>query len=105
MKLRRKTLEAVLFGGVWVFGPMDMEQGRWGKMMFLPNGRTFGYGNPNEYGWDFSHDSFRFLTKNREPTSIFEEVFTENDRLLLQGWSVLTPTSLYRLEQVDPADD
>ncbi len=84
---------------------MDTEQERWGKMMFLPNGRTFGYGNPNEYSWDFANDSFRFLTKETEPTSIFEEVFTENGRMLLQGWSVSNPSSLYRLEQADPAED
>ncbi len=84
---------------------MDMTQGRWGKMMFLQNGRTFGYGNPNEYRWDFLADAFRFLTKEGEPTSIYEEIFTEEGRILLQGRSASNPSSLYRLEQADPEAD
>jgi len=105
MKLRRKTLEAVLFSGVWVYGPMDMGEDRWGKMMFLQSGRTFGYGHANEYGWDFLGDTFRFLTKEGVPTSTYDEVFTEDGRVLLQGRAVHNPLSLYRLEQADPNEE
>jgi hypothetical protein len=105
MKLRRKILEPVLFGYVWVYGPMDMTEARWGKMVFLANGRTFGYGHPNEHGWDFSNDVFRLLRKDREPTSIYDEAFTEYGRLLLKGRPLENPDSLYCLRQVDYTDD
>jgi hypothetical protein len=102
MKLQRKMLEAVLFDGVWVYGPADLDKGRWGKMMFLRDGRTFGYGHPHEYGWDFVPDGFRFLQKDGEPTSIFKEVSTENGRMVLHGGPVLDPGSTYILEQAEP---
>ena len=105
MKLNRKALEAVLFGGVWVYGPMDINEARWGKMVFLLNGRTFGYDHPNEYGWDFFKGAFRLLRKDGEPTSVFEEAVTENDRMLLKGRSVEAPSSLYCLQQADSAED
>ena len=104
MKLRRQVLEAILFDGVWVYGPADLEQGRWGKMVFLRNGRTFGYDHPNEYGWDFAKDAFRFLQKEGEVTCIFEEVFMENGLMVLQGRPPLSPGSIHILEQADPTE-
>ncbi len=101
MRLDRRALEPVLFGCVWVYGPLDMKEDRWGKMVFLLNGLTFGYDHPNEHGWDFSNGSFRLLRKDREPTSIFQESSTEQGRVLLKGHSMQTPDSLYCLQQID----
>ncbi len=105
MKVNRKAVETALFGGIWLFGPMDMEQERWGRMMFVRNGRTFGYDHPNEEGWDFFKGSFRLLRKDGEPTSIFEEAVSENGRMLLKGRSIENPDSLYCLEQVGLTED
>jgi len=101
MKLSRTTIERVLFGDVWAFGPAETDES-WGKMVFLLSGRIFGYDNPNEYGWDFKSGTLRLRRKDGEPTSIYESVTTHNGRPRMLGRSLLSPGSIFRLERMDP---
>src|SRR5579871_3592318 len=101
MKLTRSNLDRLLFGDVWAFGPAENDE-FWGKMVFLPSGRIFGYDNPNEYSWSFKAGALRLLRKDGEPTSIYESVTTSNGRPRMLGRSLLSPGSVFRLERLDP---
>jgi hypothetical protein len=101
MKLTRTNLDRVLFGDVWAFGPAETDEA-WGKMVFLPNGRIFGYDNPNEYSWDFKSGALRLRRKDGEPTSIYDSVTTHNSRPRMLGRSLLSPGSIFRLERMGP---
>jgi hypothetical protein len=76
--------------------------GRWGHMVFLPFGRTFGYHNANEHGWDFKSGALRLIRNDGEPTSVYDNVTTTNGRPRLVGKSLLSPGSIFRLERMDP---
>jgi hypothetical protein len=101
MKITRASLDRLILGDVWIFGPAESDE-CWGKMVFLPYGRTFGYDNPNEHAWDFKAGALRLKRKDGEPTSIYDNVVTHNSRPRLFGKSLLSPGSVFRLERIDP---
>jgi hypothetical protein len=100
MKLTRVTVDRLILGDVWAFGPAENDE-CWGRMVFLPYGRIFGYDNPNEYGWDFKAGALRLKRRDGEPTSVYVRVMTRDSRPLLLGQSLLSPGSVYRLERLD----
>jgi hypothetical protein len=100
MKLTRVTVDRLILGDVWLFGPADSDD-CWGRMMFLPYGRIFGYDNPNEYGWDFKAGTLRLKRKDGEATSVYGKVTMDDGRLSLLGRSLLSPGSFYRLERLE----
>lgn len=101
MKLTRANLDRLILGDVWAFGPAESDE-CWGKIVFLPYGRTFGYDHPNEYGWDFKAGTLRLKRKDGEPTSVYDNVVVNNSRPRLFGKSLLSPGSVFRLERMDP---
>ena len=101
MKLTRTNLDRLLLGDVRAFGPAENDE-CWGRMVFLPFGRTFGYDNPNEYSWDFKSGALRLLRRDGEPTSVYESITMHNGRPRMLGRSLLSPGSIFRLERMDP---
>ncbi len=101
MKITRSNLDRLLLGDVWAFGPAESDE-IWGKMVFLPFGRIFGYDNPNEYGWDFKSGAVRLLRRDGEPTSTYSSFTLHAGRPRMLGQSLLSPGSIFRLERMDP---
>ncbi|MNC11424.1 Streptogramin A acetyltransferase [compost metagenome] len=69
----------------------------------LKNGTIYGHSSPNEYSWKFIDGHLTFLSKEGKVSTIFDQCYLIDEKLVLTGPFLLKPhlAVTHKLQQID----